>query len=224
LISVNETPVGGEASPYHMDGIKYLDQVSSEDFQASIEAYTYPDEFALLDGSLELAPGLFAKLQPRRAQFGLSYRTGLGNDLEGVNFGYTLHLIYNAIAEATSKAHKSRGADIDPEPFTWTINAVPPDALNYKPTAHFEIDSTKVDPMILALVEQRLYGVETNVPYLPPQDFIIEMMNATSVTLNGGTPSSSGLSMRGGTPNSFSTNSYEAGTPSTEAGQDYSYS
>lgn len=175
LISVNEEVDGGESSSYHRDGVKYLDAVSGEDYQATIQAYTYPDEFALLDGSVSVAPGLYAMLQPRRKTFGLSYRTGIGNDLQGLDYGYKIHLVYNAMVIPSPRSYESLADQTNAQNFQWTIKAVPPSAGTYRPTAHFVLDSREVPLDTMTFIEDILYGRSDN---------ILEV-------IDGGTPSSS---------------------------------
>lgn len=225
LVSVQEKPQGGASSSYHFDGIKYADLYGGESFQAVLQAYTYPLEFEELDGSVQLAPGLFATGQPRQSQFGLCYKTGLGNDIQGLEFGYELHLVYNASVEPSERSHSTRDASVKPENFSWTINAIAPDSVLYKPTAHFVVDSTQTDPRVMAVLEGHLYGVATNVPYLPPQDFIIEMMNSVVTSIDGGDAEASGpIILDGGSAASPSTDSYDGGESDTLTIEDYTYS
>lgn len=177
LVSVQEQASGGEVTELKYEGVKYLDQVSGADFKATLEAFTYPNEFDPYEGSYKLAPGLFATLQPRRATFGLCYRTGVGNDVDGIEHGYRLHLVYNATAQTSPKSFKSRSEDPDLETFTWDLTATPPAATTYKPTAHFVIDSTQVASGTLALLENQLYGTGSANPFLPTQSSVIALLN-----------------------------------------------
>lgn len=187
LVSVDESPTGGESTPLHFDGLKYLDQVSGQDYRGTIEAFTYPDEFIFLDGNVELAPGLYATLQPRQMTFGLCYRTTLGNDIKGVNFGYKIHLIYNAMAEPSTKTYKTRTNVAAPDTFKWTINAVAPAATTYKPTAHFIVDSRFISQEKLLELENLLYGSDSGLLDGGQPDFVPQ-----GVSGNGGTVEASG--------------------------------
>lgn len=172
LVAVNETVLGGEAQPFYFDGIKYLDFVAAEDFQATIEAYSAPEEFAGCDGTKVLSPGLLATQQPRYP-FGLCYRTLIGNDLVGQDYGYKLHLVYNATAIPAGVQHQTQDDGSSVTTRSWTINTVPPMATTYKPTAHFIIDSTKVDSGKLQTLENLLYGTNSTNPQLPTQETVI---------------------------------------------------
>jgi len=177
LVSVDESPLGGETTPIYLDGVKYLDVVASEDYKATIAAFSAPEDFNPCDGNVSLAPGLIATQQPR-ARFGFSYRTLIGNDTDGMAYGYKLHLVYNCIASPTSRANKTLSTTADPTDLSWEINSVPPQATGYKPTAHFVVDSTKADPTALANLETLLYGndladdLEINAQ-LPTQETVI---------------------------------------------------
>lgn len=177
LVSVEENSVGGESKAYYFDGIKYAHGIDSDEFQGTLEAFMWPNEFNLVDGNVVLAPGLFARNQPRN-RFGLSWRTLIGDDLVGTDRGYELHLLYNVTADPTSKKATTLGATADPENFQWTLNAVAPAATTYKPTAHFVIDSTQVSPTALATLEDRLYGRTGANSFLPPQDIVISMLSS----------------------------------------------
>jgi hypothetical protein len=181
LISVAEVISGGEVEPLYFNGIKYRDLVSAEDFQATIEAYAAPAEFAACDGQKTLSPGLFATQQPRQT-FGLCYRTGLGNDLQGTDYGYKLHLVYNCTAEPSGRTHQTTTATANASPRSWTINTVPPAASTFRPTAHLVIDSTLMDPYLLSEIEQILYGRDASdglaaaSPYLPTVAEILSVL------------------------------------------------
>lgn len=157
LISVSESPSGGELSEYYIDGIKYLQLLSSEEFAATIEAYTYPDEFAQCDGTRPVGNGLFMTQQPRK-QFGLSYRTKIGNDVNGVDLGYKIHLVYNVLAAPSARQSSSMTESVDPFNFSWSISTKPPTFVGYKPTAHMVIDSRDTPSDLLVQIEDILYG------------------------------------------------------------------
>ena len=157
LTAVTESPSGAEATPLYADDVKYLNLYSAEEFGATVEAYTYPDEFAECDGSAELTTGVTIGQQNRKA-FGLCYRTTIGNDTDGNDHGYKLHIIYGAMASPSEKAY----ATIDDSPeaitFAWEITTPPVSVSGFKPTASVTIDSTKVDGAKLKQLEAILYG------------------------------------------------------------------
>lgn len=157
LTSVSESPSGAEATALWADNIKYLNLYSAEEFGATIEAYTYPDEFAELDGSAEIAPGAMIGQQNRKA-FGLCYRTVLGNDIQGNDYGYKLHIIYGAQASPSEKSYETINDSPDAITFSWELNTTPVPVTGHKPTASIVIDSTKCDPDKLADLEEILYG------------------------------------------------------------------
>lgn len=158
LISVSESPTGAEASPFYADNIKYLNLMSNEEFGCTIEAYMYPDEFGVCDGSAEPTEGVLLGQQSRK-QFGLAYRTKLGNDVSGSDLGYKLHLIYGALASPSEKAYTTVNETPEPIAFSWEVTTTPVAVAGFKPTASLTIDSTKVDPTKLAAFEVILYGV-----------------------------------------------------------------
>ena len=166
LTAVNETPSGAEATPLYADDIKYLNLRSAEDFGATIEAYMYPEEFEQCDGSAELAPGVKIGQQARNA-FGLCYRTVLGNDIAGNDYGYKLHIIYGATAAPSEKSYATINDSPEAITFSWEVNCTPVEVDGFKPTASLVIDSTKVDAEKLAALEAKLYGDESTEAMLP---------------------------------------------------------
>lgn len=166
LISVSEAPVGGETKSYYIDGVKYLERQTSEEFEADIEAYTYPDEFGQCDGTAALGNGLFAT-QRRRKPFNMSYRSRIGNDVDGPDHGYKIHLVYNALAGPSPRKHNTMSDNLEPFNFTWHISTKPPLLDGHKPTAHFVIDSRYTPRELLSKVEDILYGSEEAEPRLP---------------------------------------------------------
>lgn len=166
LISVSESSSGGEITPYHIDGIKYLDHVANEEFEATIEAYTYPEEFAQCDGTVPVGNGLFATKQ-RKKSFGLSYRTKVGNDVYSVDHAYKIHLVYGATASPSELVSNTISDEIEPLNFTWDIVTKPPDFTGYKPTSHFVIDSRETPSELLKDIERILYGSDDSAPRLP---------------------------------------------------------
>ena len=169
LTAVTESPSGAEANPIYADDIKYLNLISAEEFGATIEAYTYPDEFAACDGSASLATGVVIGQQKRQA-FGLCYRTALGNDIEGEDHGYKLHLIYGGIAAPSEKAYATINDTPEAITFSWEVSTTPVAVPGFKPTASLTIDSTKVNAESLATLENILYGTAESDPRLPLPD------------------------------------------------------
>ena len=157
LTAVTESPSGAEATPLYADNIKYLNLMSAEEFGCTIEAYTYPEEFAECDGSAELAAGVTIGQQARKP-FGLSYRTKIGNDAAGNEFGYKLHLIYGGLAAPSEKAYASINDSPEAITFSWEVSTTPVSVDGHSPTACITIDSTKVEPTKLATLEEILYG------------------------------------------------------------------
>lgn len=183
LTAVTESPSGAEPTPIYADNTKYLNLMSVEELGATIEAYTYPDEYAECDGSAELTTGVSIGQQPRKS-FGLSYKTKIGNDVNDISHGYKLHLIYGALAAPTEKAYTTITNDPEAVTFSWEITTTPVDVVNHKPTASLIIDSTKVDATKLAALEAILYGKdaigeeEAVEPRLPLPDEILTLMSA----------------------------------------------
>ena len=166
LTAVTESPSGAEATPLYADDIKYLNLLSAEEFGATIEAYTYPDEFAECDGSASLATGVMIGQQARKT-FGLCYRTTIGNDTDGNDHGYKLHIIYGALAAPSEKAYATINDSPEAITFSWEVTTTPVNVTGAKPTASITIDSTKATPEKLAALEKILYGdteVEARLP------------------------------------------------------------
>ena len=180
LTAVTESPSGAEATALYADDTKYLSLMSTEEFGATIEAYTYPDEFAACDGSAELADGVMIG-QQKRSTFGLCYKTTIGNDTEGNDHGYKLHIIYGALAAPSEKAYASINDSPEAITFSWEITTTPVNVTGAKPTASLVIDSTKADPSKLSALEDILYGKDGepgNEPRLPLPDEIKTLMTA----------------------------------------------
>lgn len=157
LKAVNESPTGGEPRPYYLDGYKYLNVASAEEYAATLEAFSSPREFAVCDGTLGIHNGLFVTQQPR-SQFGLSYRTLVGNDKDGDQHGYKIHLVYNALAAPSQRNNQTTGDGVNPLTLSWSITTQPPLLAGIKPTAHFVIDSRFTPPVLLKTIEDILYG------------------------------------------------------------------
>lgn len=175
LISVSESPSGAEATALYADDIKYLNLYSTEEFGATVECYTYPDEFAACDGSAELATGVMIGQQPRKP-FGLCYRTSLGNDTMGNDYGYKLHIIYNAMASPSEKAYSSINDSPEAITFSYELTTTPVNVEGFKPTASVVIDSTKVDAEKLKALEAILYGSADTEARLPLPDEIVTIV------------------------------------------------
>lgn len=177
LTGVTESPSGAEANAIYADDMKYLNLYSAEEFGATIEAYTYPDEFAECDGSAELTKGVNIGQQKRKA-FGMCYRTVLGNDITGEDYGYKLHIIYGAMASPSEKAYATINDSPEAITFSWEITTIPVNVAGLKPTASLVIDSTKADHTKLTTLETILYGSESIDPRLPLPDEIKTLMTA----------------------------------------------
>lgn len=177
LNQVSENPSGAEETAIYADNIKYLSLFSAEEFGATIEAYTYPDEFAECDGSAEIAPGVLVGQQARKA-FGFCYRTEFGNDVKGEEYGYKLHIIYNCKVTPSEKSYSTINDSPEAITFSWECKTTPVPVEGYKPTASVVIDSTKVDPEKLAALEDILYGKDEVDPRLPMPSEIITLLKA----------------------------------------------
>lgn len=177
LTAVTESPSGAEATALYADDIKYLNLMSNEEFGCTIEAYTYPEEFAACDGSAALAAGVTIGQQARKT-FGLSYRTTVGNDVDGNDFGYKLHLVYGCLAAPSEKAYSTINDSPEAITFSWEVSTTPVNVTGFKPTSHIEIDSTKADKDLLAALEAILYGGESEDARLPLPDEIATLMTA----------------------------------------------
>ena len=166
LTAVTESPSGAEPTPLYADNIKYLNLLSNEEFAATVEAYTYPDEFAECDGSAELATGVSVG-QQKRIPFGMSYVTKIGNDTDGQDHGYKIHLIYGALAKPSQKNYATINDNPEAITFSWELSTTPVAVPNLKPTACITIDSTKVGSDKLKKIEDKLYGTESEEATLP---------------------------------------------------------
>lgn len=175
LTAVTESPSGAEATALYADDVKYLNLMSNEEFGATIEAYTYPDEFAECDGSAALATGVMIGQQKRKT-FGLCYRTTLGNDVDGNDFGYKLHLIYGCLAAPSEKAYATINDSPEAITFSWEVSTTPVAVEGFKPTSCITIDSTKADETKLKALEDILYGSESEEARLPLPDEVAELM------------------------------------------------
>lgn len=177
LTAVTESPSGAEPTPLYADNIKYLNLLSNEEFAATVEAYTYPDEFAECDGSAELAAGVSVG-QQKRIPFGMSYVTKLGNDTDGQDHGYKIHLIYGALAKPSQKNYATINDNPEAITFSWELSTTPVAVPNLKPTACITIDSTKVGSDKLKKIEDKLYGTESEEATLPTPSELAELIAA----------------------------------------------
>ena len=180
LNSISESPSGAEPSPIYADNIKYLNLISAEEFGATVEAYTYPDEFAECDGSAELAEGVFVGQQLRKT-FGLVYKTVFGNDMVLNEYGYKLHIIYGALAAPSERAYSSINDSPEANTFSWELSTTPVPVPGLKPTALITIDSTKVDATALAELEDILFGSELTEARLPLPEEIVTIFGEDPV-------------------------------------------
>ena len=178
LTAVTESPSGAEATPLYADDIKYLNLMSNEEFGCTIEAYTYPDEFAECDGSASLVDGVYIGQQARKT-FGFCYRTVLGNDTENNDHGYKLHLIYGCLAAPSEKSYATINDSPEAITFSWEVSTTPVNVAGHKPTACITIDSTKADPTKLAELEKKLYGDTSSEAMLPLPDEIAQIFNTS---------------------------------------------
>ena len=180
LTAVTESPSGAEATALYADDIKYLNLMSNEEFGATIEAYTYPDEFAECDGSVALSQGVMIGQQKRKT-FGLCYRTALGNDVDGSDYGYKLHLVYGCLAAPSEKAYATINDSPEAITFSWEVSTTPVNVTGHKPTSQITIDSTKVDETKLKNLEDILYGKDgdsSTEPKLPLPDELAAIFSA----------------------------------------------
>lgn len=176
LISVTESPSGAEPTALYADDIKYVNLLSNEEFGATIEAYTYPDEFAECDGSGTLAEGVLLGQQKRKV-FGLCYRTTIGNDVDGNDHGYKLHLVYGCLAAPSEKAYSTVNDNPDAITFSWEVTTTPVNVTGFKPTSQITIDSTKVAKEKMTAIEALLYGSEEKEPSLPLPDELAAVLS-----------------------------------------------
>jgi hypothetical protein len=171
LTAVTESPEGAEPTPLYADDIKYLNLLSTEEFKATVEAYTYPDEFAECDGSGSLVEGVTIGQQDRKT-FGLSYRTSLGNDVKGNEYGYKLHIVYGCLAAPSEKAYATVNDSPEAITFSWEVSTTPVNVTGFKPTASLVLDSVKLGAAKMKAIEDVLYGSSAAEARLPLPDEI----------------------------------------------------
>lgn len=187
LVSVKENPSGGDPRPFYIDGVKFANRPAQEEFEATLEAYVSPEEFDVCDGTGYVFDGL-SVTQQRRKSFGLSYRTRVGNDADGVDHGYKIHIIYNALASPTDRSYDTLGDNTRPDVLSWKLTTKSSAFTEYSPSSHMIVDSRKTDPALLAEIEAALYGDDEITPYLPSPAELISMFEAYAdfkVTITG---------------------------------------
>jgi len=187
LTTVTESPSGADATAVYADNIKYLNLVAAEQFGGTIEAHTYPDEFAQCDGTAIVNGGVMIGQQSRKT-FGLCYRTKVGNDVDGADLGYKLHLVYGALAAPSEKAYASVNDAPEALAFSWTFSTTPVDVTGMKPTAILTVDSTKVPAANLAALEDALYGTAGTEPRLPLPDEVVAMFAGAQTAVTPTSP------------------------------------
>lgn len=180
LTTVTESPSGAEATPQYADNIKYLNLISAEDYGMTIEAFTYPKEFEVCDGSVEVAEGVNAYQQTRKA-FGFSFRSLIGNDVDGQEHGYKLHLCYGCLASPSEKAYNTVNDSPEAISFSWEVTTTPVNVPGYKPTALITIDSTRADADALKALEEVIYGGASSEAALPTPEEVIRLMTPAPV-------------------------------------------
>ncbi len=206
LTSVNETPTGGDPKPAYIDGRKFRNIASSEEFEATIEAFSAPKEFGPCEGNRSIQNGLIATQQPRQA-FSFSYRTLIGNPIEGTEHGYKIHFVYNALASPAQRTNGSIGDSTEASRLSWAITTLPPTMSGLKPTAHFVIDTRYAALNALALVEDILYGSDAGPARIPTVQELIAIFASTDPPLDES-------AIDGGSPDSTSSSVYDGGNPS----------
>lgn len=191
LTGVTESPSGAEASPQYADNIKYLNLISAEEFGATIEAFTYPEEFGQCDGTAAPATGILVGQQTRKT-FGLSYRTLIGNDVDGTDFGYKIHLIYGALAAPSERGYTTINDSPEAITFSWEVSTTPVEVPGFKPSAQLTVDSTKVSAAGLTALEDALYGTAGSDPRLPLPEEVIAMFSGTLTEVTPVEPTATG--------------------------------
>lgn len=171
-----EEGADAESSSFYIDGVKFLHRVAPGGFQGKLTALTYPDEFEEVVGTTEVAPGMYHYNQPPK-MFNLSYRTRVGNDLEGIDHAYKLHILYNLIAVPDASTFQTAGGELTPIDFSWALSGTPPVSSSHRPTVHICIDSRDADPSVLSTIEGLLYGSDVSNPQLPPFDELTGLMS-----------------------------------------------
>lgn len=177
LTSIKQAPDGAEPTPLFADNMKYLELTSAENFKGTIDAYTYPDEFNPCDGIVEIVPGAHVGQQTRRP-FAFTYRTLIGNDTEGTDYGYKLHLVWGAKVSPSARDHETVNADPTAITFSWAFTTTPVQVDGYKPVAYLSLDSTTLKSETMNAIEEMLYGTETVDPKMPSVKEVLELLKA----------------------------------------------
>ena len=175
LTAVTESPSGAETTPLYADDVKYVVIYAAEEFGATVEAYTYPEEFEQCDGSASIFEGITIGQQTRKS-FGMCYKTSVGNDVQGQDFGYKIHIIYGAKAAPSEKSYSTINDSPEAVTFSWELSTVPVPVEGFNPTATMVIDSTRVPAEKLALIEDKLYGTESEEATLPLPNEILALL------------------------------------------------
>lgn len=179
LVSVEESPSGGEAKSYYLDGVKYLNLSEREEFEGSISAFYSPAEFDVCDGIRSVRPGLSATQQRRKA-FHLTYRTRIGNDVDGETHGYKIHILFNARVQPTQHTYSSIGENVDPDALSWSISSKPIWIPGIGYSSHLIVDSTVATPYSVQTLEDILYGDESHFPRMPTVEDILDIFDDTT--------------------------------------------
>lgn len=188
LVNVNDQSSGGESKPRYRDGIKHSNRTSPEEFEGTIEAFTYPLLFEKCEGIYSGESGLRIT-QQRRKGFGMSYRSKVGNEISGIGLGYKIHLLYNLKAEPSTRGYQTLGEQIDPVTFSWKVTSRAAVIPGYRPTSHFIIDSRDVPAALLQVIEDLLYGTETTEPTLPtPGELMFLFDSFEDMVYDAGSP------------------------------------
>lgn len=186
ITQISETASQSDTKSFYYDGVNYLNVAAQDDYQASLSAFFSPPEFDACDGTEHVARGLFAKHQ-RRSRFGLTYRTKVGNDTNGPDYAYLIHIVYNAVAAPADQDHSSIGGDVSAAPLTWNITGTPVRSPGLRPTSHFIINSMTIDAFTLGLLEDTLYGSDTGDARLPSIAELVDLIHSTfQITVEDG--------------------------------------
>jgi hypothetical protein len=214
LVTVTESPTGGDPRPFYVDGYKYLNVASAEEFEATIEAFSAPAEFGACDGVNQVYAGLFITQQPRKS-FGFCYRSRVGNDVNGLDHAYKLHLVYNALAAPSEKAYSTINDQAEAPTRSWKLTTLAPKIMGYRPTAHFVIDSRSTPAELLTKIEDILYGSDEAASRLPLVDELLYIFTTYGTeTYDAGTPDEPYFdTIDAGTPSNVPTEAFDGGTP-----------
>lgn len=188
LVNVTQSQSGGESTPRYFDGIKISNRTSPEEFEGSIEAFTYPLEFEECDGTKRLDNNLRVTQQRRKA-FSMAYRSGIGNDVNGTDFAYKIHILYNLKAEPSDRGYRTLSDQNEPATFTWKITSRPALVEGLRPSAHYVVDSRDVHPDLLSSLEDLLYGTDDTEPHIPtPGELVFLFDSFQDLVYDAGTP------------------------------------